>query len=156
MTDLASQFLPLVAAMGLGLVAGALLAEDRLLLPYWRTLSAETFYELHPTYAPLLYRFFAPLTVAAPLAAVLAVVQVLAQSGALAPRTLTATAAAVLACTLIVIYLVFFKSANEAFERRAVAESDLPTALARWAAWHRARVLVCVAAFGCSVVTLAL
>lgn len=142
--------------MSLGLLAGALLAEDRLLLPYWRTLSAETFYELHPTYGPLLYRFFAPLTMAAPSAAVLAAVQVIVQSGALAPRSLAAITAAVLTCSLVAIYFVFFKSANEAFERRAVAESDLPTALARWATWHRARVLVCVAAFGFSVVTLAI
>lgn len=156
MTELAGQLLPLLAAMSLGLLAGALLAEDRLLLPYWRTLSAETFYELHPTYGPLLYRFFAPLTMAAPSAAVLAAVQVIVQSGALAPRSLAAITAAVLTCSLVAIYFVFFKSANEAFERRAVAESDLPTALARWATWHRARVLVCVAAFGFSVVTLAI
>src|SRR3954454_6682173 len=107
MTDLASQLVPVVAAMSLGLLAGALLAEDRLLLPYWRTLSAETFYELHPTYGPLLYRFFAPLTIAAPLPAVLAAVQVTAQSGGLAPRSLAAIAAAVLTCSLVVIYLVF-------------------------------------------------
>jgi hypothetical protein len=155
-TELASQLFPLLAAMSLGLLAGALWAEDRLLLPYWRTLSAETFYELHPAYGALLYRFFAPLTMAAPLASVLSVVQVVAQSGGLAPRSLAAIAAAVLTCSLVVIYLVFFKSANEAFERHAVAEPDLPTALARWATWHRARVLICVAAFGFSVVTLAI
>ncbi|MBA2402147.1 MAG: hypothetical protein H0V72_26320 [Bradyrhizobium sp.] len=154
MTALAGQLLPLMAAASLGLLAGALLAEDRLLLPYWRTLSAETFYALHPTYGPLLYRFFAPLTMAAPLAAVLAVVQVIQQSGGLAPRSLAAIAAAVLTCSLVAIYLLYFKSANEAFERRAVAATDLPTALARWAAWHRARVLICAAAFGLSLVTL--
>jgi hypothetical protein len=153
-TALASQLLPLLAAASLGLLAGALLAEDRLLLPYWRTLPAETFYALHPTYGPLLYRFFAPLTIAAPLAAVLAAAQVTWQSGVLAPRSLAAIAAAVLTCGLLAIYLLFFKSANEAFERRAVAATDLPAALARWAAWHRARVLVCVMAFGLSLVTL--
>lgn len=154
MTALASQLFPLMAAASLGLLAGALLAEDRLLLPYWRTLSAETFYALHPTYGPLLYRFFAPLTMAAPLAAVLAVVQVTRQSGGLAPRSLAAIAAAVLTCGLVAIYLLYFKSANEAFERRAVSATDLPAALARWAAWHRARVLICVTAFGLSLVTL--
>lgn len=56
MTALASQLLPLIAAVSLGLLAGALLAEDRLLVPYWRTVSAETFYALHPTYGPLLYQ----------------------------------------------------------------------------------------------------
>lgn len=154
MTDLASQLLPLMAAASLGLLAGALLAEDRLLVPYWRTLSAETFYALHPTYGPLLYRFFAPLTIAAPLAAVLSMVQVTLQSEGLTPRSLAAIAAAVLTCSLVAIYLLYFKSANEAFVRRAVSATDLPTALARWAAWHRARVLICATAFGLSLVTL--
>ncbi len=154
MTALASQLLPLIAAVSLGLLAGALLAEDRLLVPYWRTLSAETFYALHPTYGPLLFRFFAPLTMAAPLAAVLAVAQVTLQSGALTARSLAAIAAAVLTCSLVAIYLLYFKAANEAFARRAVSTTDLPAALARWAAWHRARVLICLAAFGLSLVTL--
>ncbi|MDP3546349.1 MAG: DUF1772 domain-containing protein [Phreatobacter sp.] len=154
MTTLAGHLLPLLAASNLGLLAGALLAEDRLLVPYWRTLSAETFYALHPTYGPLLYRFFAPLTMAAPPAAMLAAVQVALQSGSLALRSLAAIAAAVLACSLVAIYLLYFKSANEAFVRRAVADADLPSALARWATWHRARVVVCVSSFVLSLVTL--
>jgi hypothetical protein len=153
-TALASHLLPVLAALSLGLLAGALLAEDRLLVPYWRTLPAETFDALHPTYGPLLYRFFAPLTMAAPPTVVLAAVQVTLQSGALAPRGLAAIAAALLTCSLIVIYLAYFKAANEAFARHAVAASDLPAVLARWAAWHRARVIVCIAAFGLSLVTL--
>ncbi len=154
MTDLLSQLLPLLAAANLGLLAGALLAEDRLLLPYSRTLSADEFYALHPTYGPLLYRFFAPLTMAAPLAAVLSAVQVTLQSGLVAPRSLTAIAAALLTCSLIAIYLLYFKAANEAFERRTVPAADVPEALARWAAWHRVRVWICLAAFGLSLMTL--
>jgi hypothetical protein len=153
-TALASHLLPMVAALSLGLLAGALLAEDRLLVPYWRTLPADEFYALHPTYGPLLYRFFAPLTMAAPPAAVLAAVQVVIQSGPAAPRSLSAIAAATLTCGLVAIYLVYFKAANEAFARHAVAAADLPAALARWATWHRARVIVCVAAFGLCLVTL--
>lgn len=154
MTGLAGHALPLLAALSLGLLAGALLAEDRLLVPYWRTLPAETFYALHPAYGPLLYRFFAPLTMAAPPAAVLAAVQVTLQSGFVSPRALSAIAAATLALSLVAIYLVFFKAANDAFARQAVPAMDLPAALARWAAWHRARVIVCLAAIGLSLVTL--
>ncbi|WP_439575286.1 hypothetical protein [Phreatobacter sp.] len=153
MTALASHLLPLFAAASLGLLAGALLAEDRLLVPYWRTLPAEAFYALHPTYGPLLFRFFAPLTMVVPPAAVLAAVQVTLQSG-LGPRSLAAIAAAVLSCSLVGIYLVYFRAANEAFLRRAVPATELAAVLASWAAWHRARVVVCVAAFGLSLVTL--
>lgn len=155
MIGLVNQLLPLMAAASLGLLAGALLAEDRLLVPYWRTLPAETFYGLHPTYGPLLYRFFAPLTTAAPLATVLAMVQVILQSGGLTARSIPAIAAAVLTCSLVAIYLLYFKSANDAFARHAVPPDDLPAALARWAAWHRARVLICSVAFLLSLLVLA-
>ncbi|QCK87230.1 DUF1772 domain-containing protein [Phreatobacter aquaticus] len=154
MSGLAGHLLPLLAAASLGLLAGALLAEDRLLVPYWRTLPAETFFGLHPTYGPLLYRFFAPLTMVVPPAAILAAVQVTLQSGGFSPRSLLAIASAVLACSLVAIYLAFFKSANEAFLRRAVSATELPAALARWAAWHRARVIVCLTAFGLSLLSL--
>ncbi|MGL4290753.1 MAG: hypothetical protein ACRCVA_30675 [Phreatobacter sp.] len=154
MTALAGQLLPLLAAISLGLLAGALLAEDRLLVPYWRTLSADAFYALHPTYGPLLFRFFAPLTMAAPAAAMFAVAQVTLYSAGSTLRSLAAIAAAVLTCGLVAIYLLYFKAANDAFARHAVSATDLPAALARWAAWHRARVLICLAAFGLSLVTL--
>ncbi len=149
----AGDLFPLISALCLGLLAGALLAEDRLLVPYWRTLPPETFFALHPTYGPMLFRFFAPLTMTAPLASLLAMGQVILQSG-LAARSLAAIAAAFLTCSLVGIYFAYFKAANEAFLRHAVAAEDLPATLARWAAWHRARVIVCLAAFGLALLTL--
>ncbi len=41
-------------------------------------------------------------------------------------------AAAILALSLLVIYAVFFRAANDAFARHAVPAADLPQALARW------------------------
>ncbi len=154
MTVLAGQLFPLLAAASLGLLAGALLAEDRLLVPYWRTLPAEAFYALHPTFGPMLYRFFAPLTMAAPLAAALAMVQVTLEVGGLTSRSLAATATAALTFSLVAVYFLYFKSANDALSRRAVSATDLPATLARWAAWHRARVYIAAAAFGLSLITL--
>lgn len=154
MTALAFQLFPLLAAACLGLLAGALLAEDRLLIPYWRTLPAQTFYELHPSYGPRLFRFFAPLTTATPIAAGLAAVQVALQTGSGSARNVAAALAALLACSLVAIYFVYFKAANEGFARHAVSAADLPQTLARWAAWHRLRVFVCIAAFVLSLVTL--
>ncbi len=155
MMSLLSQALPLLAALSLGLLAGALLAEDQLLVPYWRTLPADTFYALHPTFGPMLYRFYTPLTVAAPAAAVLAMLQALVFGGPFGLRAALAVAAAVLALSLLVIYAVFFRAANDAFARHAVPAADLPEAVARWAAWHRARVYVVILAFALSLGALA-
>ena len=139
--SLLSQVLPLLAALSLGLLAGALLAEDQLLVPYWRTLPVDTFY--------------APLTAAAPTAAVLAMLQALVFGGPFGLRTALAVAAAVLALSLLAIYAVFFRAANDAFARHAVPAADLPEALSRWAAWHRARVYVVIVAFALSLGALA-
>jgi hypothetical protein len=155
LSGLLQQLLPLLAAASLGLLAGALLAEDRLLLPYWRTLPADEFYALHPTFGPRLYRFFAPLTTVAPLAAVLAAVQAVLLPYAHAVLVPAAIGAGVLASSLIAIYFGYFKAANEAFARRAVGADDLPAALTRWAAWHRLRVVLCLAAFGLSLLAIA-
>jgi len=141
----------LVAAGLLGLLAGALLAEGALLVPYWRTLSPEQFYALHPTYGPRLYRFYAPLTIAAPVAALLSAGLASAVGG---DRVAAAWAAALLVLALLACYGLYFRRANDEFARRAVAPGDLPAALARWAAWHRARVVIAILAFVCSLLAL--
>jgi hypothetical protein len=146
----ASMIAGLAAAALLGLLAGALLAEGALLVPYWRTLSPEQFYALHPTYGPRLYRFYAPLTIAAPLAA-------LASAGlatAVGVHVAAAWGAALLTLALLACYGLYFSRANDEFTRHAVPADELPAALARWAAWHRARVVIAILAFVCSLLAL--
>lgn len=72
--DLLDDLLRLAAAAGLGLLMGALLAEGALLVPHWRTLAAAEFFALHKQWGPRLYRFFAPLTMAATISASMAAV----------------------------------------------------------------------------------
>jgi hypothetical protein len=89
------------------------------------------------------------------MAAVLAAVQVNLQLGASLPQRAAALAAAGLACSLVGLYFVYFKGANEAFTKRSVADADLPAALERWAAWHRLRLVLCLMAFGLALFALA-
>ena len=151
--SLAAELLPLLSAGALGLFAGALMAEGALLLPYWRTLSPEKFYALHPIYGPKLFRFYAPLTVAAPILATVAAASLLMTAH---PARAYGSAAAVLAWSLVAIYLAYFKAANAAFARHAVAPAQLADVLARWAAWHRVRTVVCVVAFAAALRALVL
>jgi hypothetical protein len=152
MTDagLLAALAGLAAATLLGLLAGALLAEGALLVPYWRTLSPEQFYALHPTYGPRLYRFYAPLTIAAPLAALVSA----GLATAVGVHVAAAWGAALLTLALLACYGLFFRRANDAFTRHAVAAEELPAALARWAAWHHARVVIAILAFVCSLLAL--
>lgn len=146
------MLIQLLTAGVLGLLAGALLLEGALLVPYWRTLSAQAFYDLHPVYGPKLFRFFAPLTVAGPALATVAAVA--AQVGGRPGRGYSA-AAAVLAWGLVVIYLVHFKGANESLSKREVTPQALPGVLARWAAWHRPRAVVGLLAFAMALCAIA-
>lgn len=135
----------LLAAAALGLLAGALLAEGALLVPYWRSLTAREFYRLHPVYGPMLYAFYAPLTAAVP---VLGSVAAAAAHLAGHPGRWLSTAAALLTWSMLAVYLVYFRGVNESFRTREVAPSALAGVLARWAAWHHARSFICVLAFG--------
>ena len=55
----------LLSAVSLGLLAGSLSLEGMVLVPYWRSLESSAFAELHASFAPRLYSFFAPLTAVA-------------------------------------------------------------------------------------------
>jgi Domain of unknown function (DUF1772) len=141
----------LVAAASLGLLVGALLAEDALLVPYWRTLSPQTFYAMHPGYAPRLYRFFAPLTIAGPSLALLAA---LFSAIAAQPGRAYSCFAALLALFIVAIYFIYFKKTNEAFGAAAIAQGDLAAELGRWAAWHKARTAIGLVAFAGALLAL--
>jgi Domain of unknown function (DUF1772) len=132
----------------LGLLAGALWAEGALLVPYWKTLSAQEFYRLHPEYAPRLFRFYAPITITAPITALLvAVMSFWINDNAKGLFILSA----LLANSLIAIYFIYFRDTNAAFSRAIIAIELLPQELERWGNWHRVRVCICVLAFFTSI-----
>jgi hypothetical protein len=135
----------------LGLFVGALLAEGALFIPYWRTLSAEEFFSLHKVYGPRLYRFFAPLTIAATMSAVAA-----AFTCALAdhPGRWLAVVAGVLSASMIVLYFLYFKRANASFASASLSAGELSKELKRWEEWHWVRVVIGIAAFGAALLGL--
>ena len=149
--SLACDVLQLLSAGFLGLLVGALMAEGALLVPYWRTLSPQEFYALHPSYGPRLFRFFAPLTIAGPsLSLVTAGVSI----GVADPGQWFSVVSAAMSMVVIGIYFAYFKSTNAAFERAAIPESGLAAELGRWAAWHKGRTVIALVAFAGSLLAL--
>ena len=55
----------LLSSAVLGVFLGAQIAELFLFVPIWKELDADEFFEQHEFVGPLIYRFFAPLTIAA-------------------------------------------------------------------------------------------
>lgn len=136
-------FLEVLATTASGLLAGALVTEACILVPYWKTMNPEDFLLLHPTMAPLLFRFYAPLTIAG---TVLPVV-VCAAHWALNPTALWQwTLSAVCGIALIGFYFGFFREANRRFEEGASAVEASVT-LSKWAKMHQARTIVAVLSF---------
>ncbi len=125
----------------LGLLAGSLTLEAFVLVPYWRTLSADDFFRLHHLVGPRLFQYFAPLTT---VAGAVPVVSAIARHGSAGSSS--SWAAAALALGVVAFFPLFFKRANEALATRSLTCDELPFALRRWAQVHAARTIAAVAA----------
>ncbi len=127
----------------IGLYAGSLLTEGAILVPYWRKMPAEEFFRLHKDVGPSLFRYFAPLTSAAVVLAVL--VAVLAPDG-----MMLRWIAAALCLSALGIFFLYFQKANAGFANHSLSSDALKIELGRWAAWHHLRTVLIIGAFGCS------
>jgi len=145
------EILYLTSSLLLGLLMGSLLTEAVVLVPYWCLMDAQQFLNLHGSLGPKLYLYFSPLTIAA---------TVLLIAAALAPLVFTAQVSwlavvpEVLVLTMLGIYFVYFKGANESLKNGSVGVESLAAALERWARCHWVRVGQALAAFLASLIVI--
>ena len=127
-------------ALGLvGLLAGSLLTEGMVLVPFWRGLAVDRFYDLHGSAGPKLFRYFAPLTAGGVLATIAA--------AALDPSNPLLVAAALCLLAVLVTFFLFFKAANGRLSAHAYDAVGLAGALRKWAIWHAMRTGFALAGF---------
>ncbi len=139
-----STTLDTASVIGVGLLAGALLIESAVLVPYWRTLGPHEFEAHHRDFAERLYRFFAPLTtVAVALSLMSGLRQIWAAYRDAAGDWLTVSGSA-LAVSLMAFYGLYFRTANKRLPELAGAgcQSQLDAALHQWHQVHRVRTAV--------------
>lgn len=122
------------------------------LVPYWRSLKAETFLELHHTMGSRLYRYFAPLTIAATVVPTLAAVVCVVGEGA---GWMFSLPASLLVLANLGIYAAYFKAANESFATGSVGGTGLASELQRWSRWHWLRTVMIIAALALELCALA-
>lgn len=139
--------LALLAVAVLGLSAGAMLAEAAVLVPHWRALPPGEFLGWYAANASRLLDFFGPLEIAALALAILAAAVRRRGRGAM-------TAAAALALAVLVPFPLYFRAVNASFADGSIAHDAVAGELARWAAWHWARTVIGVAAFGAGLLAL--
>ncbi len=125
----------------IGLYAGSLLTEAMILVPFWRGMSADDFFEGHGQMGPSLFRYFAPLTV---LAVILSIVTAVVSGG----RHIWVAG---LCLTALAIFFIYFKKANQSFADHSLSHDALPAELARWQTWHWIRTIIIIAALLLSV-----
>ena len=138
------------AVLTSGFLAGALLTEACVLVPYWRRMVPSEFLRLHPTLAPTLFRFFAPLTIlgtSLPLGAwVLSVY--------MNRDVMTWAVPALSAVGILAFYFLFFRRANISFAETSNTDEASVT-LNHWAKLHNLRTGVAMIGFAASVMAYA-
>lgn len=146
-----ADILQLLTALILGLFVGSLLTEGMILVPYWRSLKPVTFLALHGTLGPRLFRYFAPLTVAATLIPVATFVYC-CWTGA--EGWIYSAIVAVTMLGILGIFFYYFKSANASFASGSVGVEGLPDELGKWSNWHWLRTVMGLVAFSLSLFAL--
>jgi hypothetical protein len=139
------SFLFPAAAVFSGLLAGSLLLEGLVLVPFWKNLKFKEFFAFHHLFGQALFRYFAPLTTAGVAAPILAALWAGGQS-------IWLNVSAVGSLAVLLFFPFYFKRANEAFTNKQVAEADLPGRLAQWARVHTLRTVISLVAFGAAVI----
>lgn len=136
----------------LGIFAGAQIAEGVLFVPYWKSMEPAAFYKEHKTFGPIIYKFFAPLTIAATLIPIGTTIYALMTD---APGKMIALLTGVFTLLFFSTYSIYFKKANQSFADASLNEEELPQELIKWGKWHWARIYLELAALICALVALA-
>ncbi|MCH2046910.1 MAG: DUF1772 domain-containing protein [Saprospiraceae bacterium] len=121
----------------LGIFLGAQLAEAMLLVPYWKALDADDFFRYHKTYGKKIYKFFAPLTIAATILPVATVVYNAVYQLGDQPLLIVVGLSTV---AFFSTYFLYFKRANQSFADRSLSNQELSSELMRWGKWHWGRI----------------
>ena len=135
----------------LGIFLGTQLAEAILLVPYWKELSSDNFFELHKTYGAKLFQFYAPLTIAATIFPTATFVFGLVDKSR---RDIFMWLMFIFSLLFFSTYYIYFKEANLSFVERTISNEDLPNELIKWGNWHWARVFCEAGAFVCGLIML--
>lgn len=139
-----SNILLLLSSLTLGVFLGAQIAEACLFVPIWKKMNPDDFFEQHESVAPLIYRFFAPITIAATIIPLMAVlVNLIFSADNLVAFVILGGSTLIFFST----YFLYFKEANQMFADRSLSNEELPDELIKWGNWHWFRIVFEMIAF---------
>ncbi len=145
------NILIVISSGSLGIFLGTQLTEAILMVPYWKSLTPNEFFQLHKTYGNKIYRFFAPITIVATIIPLVTAILII-QSSSTVNWSVLIMGISVIA--FFATYFLYFKHANSNFENRSIHDHDLSKALINWEHWHWTRVSFELIAFLSSLIFL--
>lgn len=145
------KILLLLSTCTLGTFFGTQLAEAALIVPYWKSLSADGFFAFYKTYGKKLHQFYAPLTIAS---TILPVVTLVCSLLSKSKTDLIMWLMAGLAILFFATFFMYFKEANQSFAEKTIANEALSKELIKWEIWHWGRVICEGLGFVCGLVLL--
>ncbi len=117
---------------------GSQITEGFLLVPYWKSLPMEEFYDYYSRFGPVIGRFYTILTVVAVLIPVCYSIYCFRMQAAALNYSLISTFFGLL---VIAVYYFYFKGTNQQFYESAFSASQLESELSTWEMWHWVRVV---------------
>ena len=148
-----NAILLLLSAAVLGVFLGAQIAEACLLVPIWKQTEPDEFFEQHKSVGPLIYKFFAPLTIAATVIPLITVIiNLIFNPNQKALFLILGLSTLAFFST----YFLYFKEANQKFADRTLSNDELPHELVKWGNWHWTRIVFEAIAFISSIIILLL
>jgi len=134
----------LFTTLVLGLLAGSLLTEAIILVPYWRRMKPAEFLNLHESLGPHLFRYYAPLTT-------LAVVLAVTTSVMVGTSNIPWLICSGFCLSALAIFFVYFRKANNRFATHDIDENELTSELQRWSNWHWLRTIMVIVSLSFSI-----
>jgi hypothetical protein len=137
-----SRLVAFLATVLAGLLAGAMILIDVVLLPFWRGVPPEQFRTWFGAHSDRIRTLMIPLGAgAAAVSTASAVVQT-----AKGPRAGVASVGAAAAAGVVAITITVNEPMNHRFTAEHLADAETADLLERWARWHRLRVALGVLA----------
>lgn len=142
------KILLILSTATLGVFLGTQLSEAALIVPYWKSLTANDFFEFYRVNGQKLHQFYAPLTIASTILPILTLAFSMFGKSKIDLRLWLMTVFSIL---FFSSFFVYFKDANLSFAQRTITNEALPLELIKWGQWHWGRVVCETVAFICGL-----
>ncbi|TGL24456.1 DUF1772 domain-containing protein [Leptospira yanagawae] len=146
-----SRWIIFLAVILLGISAGASLAEEVLLVPFWESMSPTDFYKWYEEHESKLVAFYSPLQIWSAVIVLMGFVLLIVRRESNSWMMLVATI-----CSLAVLgtFFIYFKNANTAFLAGVMDAEQFKTAMKTWSHWQWIRIALQMGAFCATIYAL--